>query len=366
LDVDVTVACSSLTGPTQRFFETDLKAAGIDVAIIGSEREIAMPDDLCALLGALPSEIHDVGRYAATLWARRPQVAHLWLDEINTKGGVAAVLAGVPKIIVSQRSLPPTNFAFHQPYMRETYRWLSRRPNVIMINNSEAGARAYEAWLGLPRGTIGVVRNGYAFSDSEIALHQAARGRYREQIGIPAGASVVGAVMRLSEEKQPQMWLEIAARTRSAMRDVHFLIVGDGPLRRSLEKRAAQPDLRGSVHFIGHLRDALDAIADMDLLLLTSRVEGLPNVLVEAQFLGVPVAATPVGGAPEAIDHGKSGWLLDGVDPGANAERVVALLKNAKWRKAAAQHGPIFVRDRFNMRRAIDETLALYGDAIDR
>jgi glycosyltransferase involved in cell wall biosynthesis len=120
------------------------------------------------------------------------------------------------------------------------------------------------------------------------------------------------------------------------------------------------------VHFIGHLRDALDAIADMDLLLLTSRVEGLPNVLVEAQFLGVPVAATPVGGAPEAIDHGKSGWLLDGVDPGANAERVVALLKNAKWRKAAAQHGPIFVRDRFNMRRAIDETLALYGDAIDR
>jgi len=366
LDVDVAVACVSLAAPAQRFFQADLEAAHIDVALIGAEPEIAMPDELRELLRTLPSELHEVRQYATTLWARRPQIAHLWLDEINTKGGLAAVLTGVPKIIVSQRSLPPTNFIFHQPHMRETYRWLARRPNVFMINNSEAGARAYEAWLGLPGGTIGVVRNGYAFSDSEIASHQAARGRYREQTGIPAGAPVVGAVMRFSEEKQPQLWLEIAAHVRAVLPDAHFLIVGDGPLRKSLEKRALQPDLAGSVHFVGHLKDALDAIVDMDLLLLTSRVEGLPNVLVEAQFLGVPVAATPVGGAPEALDHGRSGWLLDGGAPLANAERIVALLKNTEWRKAAAEHGPRFVRERFSMRRAIDETLALYGDAINR
>ena len=366
LDVDVTVACSNLTTPAHRFFQTDLEAANIEVTLIGSERKAEMPHELRAFLCSLPSELHDIGRYAATFWARKPQIAHLWLDEINTKGGLAAVLTGVPKIIVSQRSLPPTNFTFHQPYMREAYRWLAQHPTVTMINNSEAGARSYETWLGLPHGAINVVRNGYAFSDQEIASHWAARGRYREQIGIPPVAPIVGAVMRLSEEKQPHMWLEIAALVRADVPDAHFLIVGDGPLRGSLEKRALQPDLDGSVHFIGHLRDALDAIADMDLLLLTSRAEGLPNVLVEAQFLGVPVVATPVGGAPEAIDHGKSGWLLGSGDVHSHAERIVALLENKDWRRAAAEYGPNFVRARFNMQRAIDETLALYGETIVR
>jgi glycosyltransferase involved in cell wall biosynthesis len=362
----VSVACVHLSGPANSFFKPELEAAGVEVAQIGSEGDGAVPASLRALIATLPAELREIGAFAATIYAHRPRIAHLWLDEINVKGGLAAVLAGVPRIVISQRSLPPTNFAFHRPYMREAYRWLAKRPNVKMVNNSEAGARAYEAWLGLPHGTIDVLRNGYAFSDAKIAAHRAALGRYREITGIPASVPVLGSIMRLSEEKRPFFWLDIAAHVRAAMPEVHFLIVGDGPIREALEKRANEPDLVGCVHFTGHLKDALDALVDMDMLLLVSRAEGLPNVLIEAQLLGVPVVATPVGGAIEALDRGRSGWLLESEDALTCATRIVGLLRDEKWRKAASGHGPEFVKARFGLQRAVDETLALYGEPLDR
>jgi glycosyltransferase involved in cell wall biosynthesis len=157
------------------------------------------------------------------------------------------------------------------------------------------------------------------------------------------------------------LWLDIAALVRQALPETQFLIVGDGPMRSAMERRAAQADLNGSVHFAGHLKDAMGAISDMDLLLLTSRAEGLPNVLVEAQFLGVPVVATAVGGAPETLDHGNTGWLLDSDDAKAGAQQIVRLLGDADWRRAASAGGPAFASSRFGMQRAIDQTLAAYG-----
>jgi glycosyltransferase involved in cell wall biosynthesis len=91
-----------------------------------------------------------------------------------------------------------------------------------------------------------------------------------------------------------------------------FLVVGDGPLR-------------GAIHFAGSEKDVYGAMVDMDLLVLTSRAEGLPNVLVEAKFLGVPVVATRAGGAPETVDHGRSAGFLRGITPVlAHAAEVAA------------------------------------------
>jgi len=356
----VGVACGFLDRPGTRFFLSDLEAAGIPATVIGSEGDSAMPADARAFIQALPVELREVSRYAATLFARRPKIVHLWLDEVNIKGGIAAVLSSVPCIVLSQRSLPPTHFVFYQPYMREAYRWLARQPNVAMVNNSAAGARAYEKWLGLAEGTISVVRNACMLTESDIAEHRAARGTFRRQLGIPPEAPIVGAVMRLGEEKRPHLWLEIAAAVRKAMPQTHFLIAGDGPLRKTLQRRAARSDLAGSVHFIGAVKDVLDAMVDMDLLLLTSRAEGLPNVLIEAQFLGVPVVATPVGGVPEVVDHGRSGWLLAGDDASGSAGDIVRLLRDAAWREQAARVGPAVAKERFGMPRLMNETLALY------
>jgi glycosyltransferase involved in cell wall biosynthesis len=358
---DVRVACVHLSSSTNRFFLRELESAGISTSVIGSEADDILDPAVRAAIDILPFELREVSLYARTLAAEQPEIVHLWLDEVNIKGGIAAILTGIPKIIVSQRSLPPINFVLHKAYMRESYRWLARQPGVKMINNSAAGARAYEAWLGLPHRSIGVLHNGYAFDESELARHRADGIKFRHHIGIPAGALVLGAVMRLGEEKWPLLWLEIASCVRRDLPEVRFLIVGDGALRAAMEVRAAKQDLTCAVFFAGHLKESMSAIACMDMLLLTSRVEGLPNVLVEAQFLGVPAVTTPAGGAREAVNHGKSGWVLDDWDAVSSARQIVRLLRDDRWREAATRYGPEFAFARFGVQRSIDETLAVYG-----
>jgi glycosyltransferase involved in cell wall biosynthesis len=313
----------------------------------------------------LPESLRDVADYIRTLEVVQPSVVHLWLDEVNIKGGLAAVATGVPRILLGTRSLPPIHFPLHLPYMREGYRWLARQPHVVMINNSEAGARAYEQWLKLPPNSIRVLHNGLDFEDASIINHRTNRTAYRERYGIPPEAPLIGTVMRLGEEKRPLLWAQIASLVRQAIPGAHFLIVGDGPLRSALEIRCRQPDLSGAVCLTGYEKDSLAAIASMDLFLLTSRAEGLPNVLLEAQALGVPVVTTDAGGASETIDRGRTGWVLESDDPASAAAVVVRLLSDREWRQNVSIRSREFVKRCFSMDRVIDELAGLYGLEFD-
>jgi glycosyltransferase involved in cell wall biosynthesis len=98
-----------------------------------------------------------------------------------------------------------------------------------------------------------------------------------------------------------------------------------------------------------------------DAFVLTSAGEGLPNVLLEAQWVGTPIVTTDVGGAREAVSEGQTGF----VGPNDNAGEIAALacriLANPDFRARAALAGPDFVRSRFGIGRMLDETIALYG-----
>jgi glycosyltransferase involved in cell wall biosynthesis len=356
----VSVACVYLDTPAQRFFLPRLEASGVSVRLIGSDPVDAVGLAIEELIRALPRSLHMVVDYASSLAARRPRIAHFWLDEVNIKGGIAAALTGVPRIVLSQRNIPPQNFRFHAPYMREAYRWLARQPGVVMVNNSRAGANAYERWLGLPAGTIRVVHNGFDFTDEMLRGYRVGKGSYRAELGIPADAPLLGGVLRFSEEKRPLLWLEVAAAVRCRIAEAHFLLIGEGQLSPNVAHRAQRADLVGAIHLPGAEKDSLRAMADMDLFLLTSRAEGLPNVLVEAQAVGTPVVTPPVGGAPETVRHGITGWILAQDDPEHIAEKIVELLHDQAWRKKASQEAPEFVKTTFGIDRAIDETVAVY------
>lgn len=352
-----------LRSEAERFYQHKLEAAGLPVIEFNRDTSHDESDGLQPLLrtvNMLPFVLRDVADYVRTLMMLRPKMVHLWLDEVNIKGGFAAVAAGVPRIILSGRSFPPSNFRLYQAYMREGYCWLLKQPGVTLINNSAAGAGGYERWLGLRPGSVRVVHNGFDFDEKLLSSCRKCRVEYRRRNGIPLDAPLVGTVIRLSEEKRPLLWAEIAARIGKAVPEAHFLVVGDGPLRKELEARAARPDLAGRLHVVGTEKQVLEAIATMDLFLLTSRLEGLPNVLIEAQAIGVPVVTTRVGGAPEALDHKHTGWVLGSDKPERVAAEIVSLLKDQSWRDAAAKAGPEFVKNRFGLERMLDETVQLY------
>src|SRR5262249_539929 len=156
---------------------------------------------------------------------RRPAVLHAWLDDVNVKAGLAAAVVGVPRIVLSVRSVGPANFLLFQPYMKEIYRALARIPHVRLLSNSEAGARSYEQWLGLTEKRFNVVPNGFDLGRLPDAPGRAyARRAYRARYGISGSCPVLGSVMRFSEEKGPLLWFETAAEVARRKPEAFFLM----------------------------------------------------------------------------------------------------------------------------------------------
>jgi glycosyltransferase involved in cell wall biosynthesis len=137
-------------------------------------------------------------------------------------------------------------------------------------------------------------------------------------------------------------------------------MVGDGPLREEARQYAAARELGDRIVMPGNEKDTAVAIAAMDVFLLTSRLEGFPNVLVEAQSLGVPVVTTDGGGAAETLIQGRTGYAINPHSPQPLADAILRILSDTPWREAARQATQRFVRERFSTSLMVDRTLDAY------
>jgi glycosyltransferase involved in cell wall biosynthesis len=302
----------------------------------------------------------DVFFFAEMLLRWRPSVLHVWQDITNIKAGLAAVVAGVPRIVLSTRNLSPMHFANWYPWLRPAYRALAGHPGTIFINNSEAGALDYARWLDLPVQCFNVVRNGLA-RDALLHADKETIVAFRAQHGIRSDLRIVGSIFRFFPEKNPQLWLHVAAEIVRRRPDIRFLLLGSGPLLFTLRRLVERLGIKNHVIFAGEEEDPRVALALMDVFLLVSRAEGLPNVLIEAQAQGVPVVTTEAGGAAEAVDPDRTGLIVHEANTSALASAVLRVLDDSEWADAARRHGPSFVATRFGLASMIHETLRLYG-----
>ena len=125
------------------------------------------------------------------------------------------------------------------------------------------------------------------------------------------------------------------------------MLFGDGPLREDLARQIAAAGLAGRFVLAG-FRDDLDRfLPHLDLLVLPSYTEGLPNVVLEAFAAGVPVVATAVGGTPEVVEDGVSGWLVPPGDPAALARRILDVLGHEERRRTMGERGRARIRSQF-------------------
>lgn len=158
------------------------------------------------------------------------------------------------------------------------------------------------------------------------------RARARATMGVEGSATAlfIGA---LREEKRPLLAVEAVARVPG----LHLLVAGDGPLRPVTEALASRL-APGRVHFLGQVGDTTEVLRASDVLLLTSRTEGLPGVVLEAAAVGIPAVATSVGAVPEIVVHGRSGAVVP-VDaaPEVIAEHLARSLEHSKAMGAAAR-----------------------------
>jgi glycosyltransferase involved in cell wall biosynthesis len=164
----------------------------------------------------------------------------------------------------------------------------------------------------------------------------------------------------LSREKNHAMLLSTFARVRERHPDAHLLLVGEGPMRRVLERRAATLGITAHVTFAGHLDDVAPAYAAMHVFVLSSDTEGLCTSVLDAMSASVPVAATAAGGVLEIARHGESALVVPPRDPEALANSVARLLREPELAARLVEGGQRVARGH-SIERMVEGTLAAYA-----
>jgi glycosyltransferase involved in cell wall biosynthesis len=179
----------------------------------------------------------------------------------------------------------------------------------------------------------------------------------RARCGWPADRPLVGFVGRLETVKGPDRLLDVVPL---APRDCGFVLIGAGSLAASLAERVAAEGLAGRVALIGEVPDAARYLAQLDVLAMTSRHEGLPMVLLEAAAAALPVVAYDVGGIAEILDGGAAAQRIPDGDAAAFAAALGSVLAQRETSRAAAAAWGASLRDRFAAARTGAAYLRLY------
>ncbi len=344
------------------FFLPKLQDADIPVSVINTlpAGSSTVPENLFRFLP--PQTAEAVRRLTPHLTAMRPEVAYIWQDGAVLATALAALSANIPHIVISLRGMPPDL----RPEMMkdeyfDMYCALSKIPGVTFSANTHAGADAYARWLDLPTDAIRVVHNA-----AETITTNGTDLEYKRWEAFakstPDADFTFGAVFRFDQNKRPHMWLEFAAAAMVAHPCSRFVLVGDGTLLPTIQTYAEELGIAHRCLFVGKSRNVGYWLSKMDALGLTSRLEGLPNVLIEAQLSGIPVISTPAGGAAEAFIPNQTGFLLGSTEQPQLAQflgHFLTLATNKTQRETMGKAATAYASETFAMDSILPKTLQL-------
>jgi glycosyltransferase involved in cell wall biosynthesis len=234
---------------------------------------------------------------------------------------------------------------------------LRRADRIVAVSNS---MKALLTQHGLAEHKIRVIHN--AIDPTEVMPNTSGE-EIRQRYGLTSNRKVIGVIGRLNPEKGQMIFLKAMEKTARNFPDVKALIIGDGQDRTMLERFCREKGLSDHVVFLGYQEKIADYYRVLDLLVLPSLSEGLPNAVLEAMSFGVPVLATAVGGVPEVIQSG-NGMMVPPDDPGALAERMIELLRDDALRQAIGLKGKNSLYPRFAPENRVRQIVSLYEELL--
>lgn len=229
--------------------------------------------------------------------------------------------------------------------------------NLVAVSE---GVKRYV--IGLHRANpdkVKVIYNG--IDVSKYPLHVDASIMKRE-LKLQGCSAVVGYVGRLISVKGLTYLIEAAHRILKRRKNVHFLIVGDGPLRDYLTEKVKKLEMGENVHFVGFRDDIPEVLTTMDIVVQPSLYEGFPLAILEAMCSAKPVVATRVGGVPEVVEHQRTGLLIPPGDAEALTEAIMWLLDDPVKCEKMGRDARRKVTSQFNIERMVTEYEAFYRD----
>lgn len=290
-----------------------------------------------------------------------PMICHTHSTKAGIVGRWGAWLAGANVVIHTIHG-----FGFH-PYqsipMRQLLIFLERLTAHItdrFIVVSEANIEKGVATRIFSREKAVLIRSGIeieAFTDVKID-----RRKKKEALGVAPQLPLVTMIGCLKPQKAPLDFVQVADIVLQ-QRDASFILVGDGVLRKRVERRVVQLGLEERFRLLGWRRDIPEILAATDILCLTSLWEGLPRVLLQAMAVGVPIVATAVDGTPEAVHHSINGFLVPPRDIAGAADKVIHLLDHPQEARAMGERGKKMVGE-FDAWRMVREQERLYMELL--
>lgn len=293
----------------------------------------------------------------------KPEILHLHFTGFLGVYPWLARLLSVKKIFFTDHSSRPAGYvATRAPAWKRFTARIINRPITKVICVSQYGRRCLTALDLLPNERHELVYN--AVDLSRVKNSQGRAAEFRRRHSIPADRAVIVQVSWMIPEKGIAELLETARILVSTNVPVHFVLVGEGAYREQFMKDAAAMGLAEHITWTGLVQDPFgEGVYDVaDIVCQLSKWEELFGwMIAEAMAYAKPIVATRVGGIPELVDDGVSGFLVERGDHNAAAAKLGRLANDPELRKKMGEAGQQIVSERFNLRHNVAQLLKLYG-----
>lgn len=326
-----------------------LKSLGVPIRLLDFRRQLSLSR---------------IARLVGIIRAERVQLVHSMGARADFAARVAGRLARTP-VIVSTIAMFVEGYEV-SPVKRAVYRaaiGLTERLADGFIAVSDTVGKALVEGHRIPKEKVVRIYSGVELDAFRPGSDDGFRAK--RELGFDPEAPLVGTIGRLVHQKAYDVFLQAASLVAKAVPDVQFLIVGDGPLRSRLEQLSAKLGLR-TCRFAGFREDIPRVLSILDVFVLSSVLEGLPRVLLEALAMARPVVATRIDGVTEVIQHGLTGLLVPPRDPVALADAITSLLKDQGPARRVGQAGRKLVEERFTVSRMVAEVDRFYTTLLEK
>lgn len=339
------------TEGSMRYLATE---RGIEPVVIPEmSREISWRDDVVALF-----------KLIGLMRREKPDIIHTHTAKAGFLGRTAALIAMPGR----RKRLYHTfhGHVFHSYFSpRKTQafirieKFLARYSYRIIAVSERTRQELIEFGIAAPDKIV-VVPLG--FDLEPFARCERHRGELRTLLGLAEDTVLIGIVARLVPVKNISLFLQAAECVATRYPQAHFVIVGDGECREELEAQASMMETKERVHFLGYRRDLPRIYADLDIVTLTSLNEGLPVSLIESMASGCVSVSTCVGGVPDLIEEGNTGFLTPSGDASALAAKLSYLLDHPEEWQQIGEAARISALNRFHVSRLVADIERLYTE----
>jgi glycosyltransferase involved in cell wall biosynthesis len=292
-----------------------------------------------------------------------PEILHLHFTAFSSPHPWLAKCVGVQKVFFTDHTSPPENHVMRRaPLWKRLVARVLNWPICGVICVSDYGRRRLTERDLLPARRIERIYNGVDLRRVEQAIHEGSK--FRRKYGVPPGCPLVVQVSWIVPEKGISDLIEAARLVLARHPDAQFLLVGEGAYREAYTKLAQERGLGEHVTWTGLIEDPLadGVFAAADVVCQASRWEEVFGwVIAEAMSFARPVVATRVGGIPELVLDGTTGFLVDRGDTEAMAQKISTLLDDARLRQSLGEAGRLVAGTKFGLEKNVAALVKLYG-----